>query len=120
MGQADIAIIIAVIAALSGVSAWATLWKKRGSGERDAHHALEKVKEISERHEQLQSIVMDHRVLAARDIAVIKTLAESNSTALSAAEVRLAGTLNGVTDRLDKLNERLDRWLDARMFDGRS
>ncbi len=115
------AIIVSAIAALSGISAWSIFWLKlkRGSSEKKADHALEKAKEVDERIDRLQELVMDHRVIAVRDIAVIKTLVEANSSQLASAERRLAGALDGVTDRLEKFNERIDRLLETRKLEGR-
>jgi hypothetical protein len=119
MDLAVIGLIVSGIAALSGLSAWAIFWMKRGSAERQADHALEKAKEANDRYDHLLELFSDHRVMTARDIAVIKTLSESNTTALSLAETRLAKSLDGVTDRLDKFNERVDRLLETRVLEGR-
>ena len=54
------------------------------------------------------------RVAIEVKVAIVKTLAETNTVALTAAETRLAKALEDMGDRLEHFNTRFDRALEQR------
>jgi len=59
------------------------------------------------------SAFADYRAAIAADIAIVKTLAETNTAALASAENRLAAAIEQMNMR-GELNQRIDRLLDGR------
>ena len=60
------------------------------------------------------SAFADYRAAIAADIAIVKTLAETNTAALASAEHRLAAAIEQMNTRFGELNQRIDRLLDGR------
>ena len=60
------------------------------------------------------SAFADYRAAIAADIAIVKTLAETNTAALASAENRLAAAIEQMNTRFGELNQRIDRLLDGR------
>lgn len=56
----------------------------------------------------------DYRIGLEVKIAIVKTIAEGNTTSLTAAENRMAKGLEDVVSRLDGFNTRVDRLLEHR------
>jgi signal transduction protein with GAF and PtsI domain len=113
----DYAVVFSFVASLGAVAAVVTLILKRGTARgalvAKIEQATEKAKDAIVRCERLQQEVSDHRVATATDIAIIKTLAETNTVALAAAEARLAKALEEMHDQLGRFTARLDQILQT-------
>jgi uncharacterized protein YceH (UPF0502 family) len=76
--------------------------------------ALARAKEGNDRYDKIMSAFADYRAAIAADIAIVKTLAETNTAALASAEHRLAAAIEQMNTRFGELNQRIDRLLDGR------
>jgi hypothetical protein len=113
----DYAVVFSFVASLGAVAAVVTLILKRGTAWgalfAKIEQATEKAKDAVVRCERLQQEVSDHRVATATDIAIIKTLAETNTVALAAAEARLAKAIEEMHEQLGRFTARLDQILQT-------
>lgn len=106
------ALIIAGGSVVAVITFWMNLGSRLAKAEVEAESAKAAALAAHAEERALSSQIADHRERVARDVAVIKTLAEMNITTLSAAENRMASAVEQVTDRLDKLTGRIDHWLE--------
>lgn len=106
------ALILAGGSIVGVITFWMNLGSRLAKAEAEAEAAKLTASSSHAEARALSSQIADHRERVARDVAVIKTLAEMNITTLSAAENRMATAVEQVTHRLDKLNDRLDQWLE--------
>jgi hypothetical protein len=74
-------------------SAQFSFWIGRGKVEERADQALARAKEAHGRYDGVMSAFADYRAAMAADIAIVKTLAETNTAALASAENRLAAAI---------------------------
>jgi hypothetical protein len=93
-------------------SAQFSFWIGPGKVEERADQALARAKEAHGRW--VMSAFADYRAAMAADIAIVKTLAETNTAALASAENRLAAAIEQMNARFGELNQRIDRLLDGR------
>ncbi len=73
-----------------------------------------RAQEGNDRYDKIMSAFADYRAAIAADIAIVKTLAETNTAALASAENRLAAAIEQMNMRFGELNQRIDRLLDGR------
>ncbi len=90
-----------------------SFWLNRGKVEERADQALARAKEGIDRYDRITSAFADYRAAIAADIAIVKTLAETNTAALASAENRLAAAIEQMNARFGELNQRIDRLLDG-------
>jgi phage shock protein A len=114
MDLAIIGLLISAISATAAVFAGVSFWIGRGKVEERADQALAQAKEAHGRYDGVMSAFADYRAAMAADIAIVKTLAESNTAALASAENRLAAAIEQMNARFGELNQRIDRLLDGR------
>jgi phage shock protein A len=111
----DLAIIGLLISTVSATGAiFASVSSGRGKVEERADQALARAKEAHGRYDGVMSAFADYRAAMAADIAIVKTLAETNTAALASAENRLAAAIEQMNARFGELNQRIDRLLDGR------
>ena len=75
---------------MGAILAAVSFWLNRGKVEERADQALARAKEGNDRYDKIMSAFADYRAAIAADIAIVKTLAETNTAALPSAENRLA------------------------------
>jgi hypothetical protein len=80
----------------------------------EAKSAAELARAMMERHDKTVEALADYRVKMATDIAVVKTLAEGNTTQIAAAELRIAKALESIGERFAEVREDF-RTLHARI-----
>jgi hypothetical protein len=114
MDLAIAGLIVSAISALGAIFAGVSFWLNRGKVEERADQALARAKEAHDRYGTVMSAFADYRVAMATDIAIVKTIAETNTAALASAENRLAAALEQMNSRFGELNQRIDRLLDGR------
>ena len=68
--------------------------------------ALARAKEGNDRYDRIMAAFADHRAAIAADIAIVKTLAETNTAALASAENRLAAAIEQMNARFGFLDAR--------------
>lgn len=98
-------LIVSSVSAMGAILAAMSFWLNRGKVEERADQALARAREGNDRY--------DSAAIAA-DIAIVKTLAETNTAALASAENRLAAAIEQMNTRFGELNQRIDRLLDGR------
>lgn len=108
----------AIIIAGGSIVAVITFWMNLGSRLTSAEVRSEAAQVVAaaamSKCEMLNQAIGDYRVAMAKEIAIVKTLSEVNTSALTAAENRLAKAMEDVGDRLDHFNDRVDRLLEQR------
>ena len=114
MDLAIVGLIVSSVGAMGAILAAVSFWLNRGKVEERADQALARAKEAHDRYDRVLSAFADYRAAMAADIAIVKTLAETNTAALAAAENRLATAIEQMNTRFGELNQRIDRLLDGR------
>lgn len=107
----DVALVIEAVAALGAVVAVVIFWMERGKAEQKAAQACREVENLKREFIALKETVTTHRINTASDIAIIKTLAEANTVALTQAENRLAKAVEDLREGMNTLGERLNQFL---------
>jgi hypothetical protein len=107
-------LIVSSVGAMGAILAAVSFWLNRGKVEERADQALAWAKEAHDRYDKVMSAFADYRAAMAADIAIVKTLAETNTAALASAENRLAAAIEQMNMRFGELNQRIDRLLDGR------
>jgi hypothetical protein len=114
MDPAIVGLIVSSVGAMGAILAAVSFWLNRGKVEERADQALARAKEAHDRYDKVMSAFADYRAAMAADIAIVKTLAETNTAALASAENRLAAAIEQMNARFGELNQRIDRLLDGR------
>ena len=114
MDLAILGLIVSSVSAMGAILAAVSFWLNRGKVEERADQALARAKEGHDRYDKIMSAFADYRAAIAADIAIVKTLAETNTAALASAENRLAAAIEQMNTRFGELNEQIDRLLDGR------
>jgi len=91
------------------ISFWMTLSSRLTTAELKAAMAERDAASAHTKYDGVIRDVSDYRVAVEVKIAIVKTLAEANTTSLTAAENRVARALEEVRDELSRFNERIDR-----------
>jgi hypothetical protein len=95
------------------ITFWMTLGSRLTTAEVKAAAAETLAARLEQKHDAVLSALGDYRVAMEVKIAVIKTLAETNTSALTAAENRFAKALEDLRESFRQLTERMDRMLEA-------
>jgi hypothetical protein len=114
MDLAIIGLLISAVSAMAAIFAGVSFWIGRGKVEERADQALARAKEANDRYDQAIGAFSNHRAAIAADVAIVKTLAETNTSALAAAENRLAQAIEAMNARFNDLNQRIDRLLEPK------
>ena len=114
MDLAILGLIVSSVSAMGAILAAVSFWLNRGRVEERADQALARAKEGNDRYDRIMAAFADYRAAMAADIAIVKTLAETNTAALASAENRLAAAIEQMNARFGELNQRIDRLLDGR------
>ena len=114
MDLAILGLTVSSVSAMGAILAAVSFWLNRGKVEERADQALARAKEGNDRYDKIMSAFADYRAAMAADIAIVKTLAETNTAALASAENRLAAAIEQMNARFGELNQRIDRLLDGR------
>jgi len=104
----------ALIAAGGSLIALVKFWMDLGRYQERTEHAINLASAAVGKYETIIREFADYRVALEVKIAVVKTLGEANTSALSSAEHRLAKAMEDVRDQLGHFNERIDRLLEQR------
>jgi hypothetical protein len=104
----------AVIAAGGSIVGLIKFWMDMGRYHERTEAAATAARAAAEKYDELIREFADYRVTLEVKIAIVKTLAEVNTTALTAAENRMSQALEGLISRLDGFNTRVDRLLEHR------
>lgn len=108
------ALILAGGSIIAIITFWMNLGSRLTTAELKAQAAETLAREASAKYEAISHEYANYRVGLEVKIAIVKTLAEANTTALTAAENRMAKAIEDVVDRLDGFNSRVDKLLDHR------
>src|SRR3954471_717942 len=114
MDLAILGLTVSSVSATGAIIAAVSFWLNRGKVEERADQALARAKEGNDRYDKIMAAFADYRVAMAADIAIVKTLTETNTAALASAENRLAAAIEQMNARFGELNQRIDRLLDGR------
>ena len=87
-------------------------WIEQGRYQERTEHAITLATTATGKYDAIVREFSDYRVSLEVKIAVVKTLGEANTSALSSAENRLAKAMEEVRDQLGHFNERVDRLLE--------
>jgi hypothetical protein len=102
----DLAILGLTASSVSGMGAilaGVSFWLNRGKVEESADQALARAKERNDRYDRIMSAFADYRAAIAADIAIVKSLAETNTAARASAENRLAAAIELMNNRFGEL-----------------
>jgi hypothetical protein len=122
--MSDALLISLVVAACGIINAgivFGGFWLQRGKSEGQvmveaAQGSVLAAKALA-RAESLAGEVAEWRVETAASIARVRTIAEMQMTGLTAAETRLAKSIDDMGERFEKLSTRLDRFLEVQSKD---
>lgn len=113
----QISMVVAGVGIMNAIVVFATFWLQRGKSEGSvmveaAQGSILATKALA-RAESLASEVADWRVETAAKIERVRTIAEMQMTGLTAAETRLAKSIDGMGEHIEKLSLRLDRFMEG-------